>query len=165
MNYQNVISYLGYLGPSINIIIFFILMFYELREKIITNKLFVFLIFGVILNSIFNLFLKQLFKQPRPKQSKPISILENPNSNGMPSGHAQANGFIISLSYFLNIPINLFIIIIFISLITFWQRHFSKMHFYNQLIAGTLFGLIFGIIYIYILKKNLIINKNKLKIK
>lgn len=154
MSAKNILGYVGYYGPVINLIIFIFFIVSLYLNNSINLKILIFLILIQPISSIFNHYLKKIIKQPRPKKNKPINYLDKKTLSskqyGMPSGHAQANALLVTLSYLSNIPnLILFIMVIF-SILTIWQRYEYRMHTANQLIAGTLFGIIIAIIYWYL---------------
>jgi hypothetical protein len=71
----------------------------------------------------------------------------NLNCIGMPSGHAEAGSLLSCLLYFYNF-IPLWVCLIIIVLISL-QRIVTNMHALNQVIVGSLLGLIYATIYNY----------------
>ena len=114
-------------------------------------------------NEISNRFLKHLIKQPRPKgidyinywdsfdsqETEELTPTEkNPKiSYGMPSGHAQniSTGAIFLILYKKNIYLTVYAVLQIG--ITLYQRYVYKKHTFEQLCAGTIIGIITGIIY------------------
>lgn len=164
MNIIKTLAYLGYIGPVISLIIFVIFITAELISKNISIPIFILYVLCIFISFLLNDFLKKTIRQKRPQESKSITMFEakiDKNSLGMPSGHAQTSSLLITLSYLTNLPILLLLLILFF--ITIWQRYVYKKHTLNQLLFGTITGVLFGEIYWHILIlpkiKNLKINQ------
>jgi membrane-associated phospholipid phosphatase len=121
-----------------------------------------FYIIGFIFNSSLNVFLKNIIKQPRPKE--PIKFLNSEHfSNkiityGMPSGHSQNVFFSIVYLYFSIpqfIPWVLFTLII--GLITIYERWHFHNHTIRQLFAGALIGSF--VAYLFVILREIALNK------
>ena len=94
----------------------------------------------IMLNSIINLTLKQIIKEPRPiKNEKRLKY----DTYGMPSGHAQAVWFIVfynlnktdeRITYLLSI----------LALATCIQRIYTRRHTLEQVIVGSFIGSMLG---------------------
>jgi membrane-associated phospholipid phosphatase len=151
-------------GPIIIILI----SLYQLFNK--QNYLF-FYIIGTGFNTILNLFLKYIIKQPRPSNnySKLFDIAHKNgyfysiDKYGMPSGHAQNLGFSCGFMYMFIKNNYLLWIYILISCITLFLRFYSKKHSIFQLFIGYLIGVMIGIIFYYLANHYTkgIINKKK----
>ena len=132
-------------GP---ILVFFISIFILFKKE---SYLFYYII-GTIINSIINLFLKYLIKQPRPsvkhiELASNLGYIYSIEKYGMPSGHAQNLGFSIGFMFiFIKTSFILWLFII-ISLITLYQRNINQKHSIIQLIIGFIIGLIIGILF------------------
>jgi len=105
----------------------------------------VFYVVGFLLNSFFNVFLKNIIQQPRPKN--PIKFLNSEhfsnklNIYGMPSGHSQNVFFSVVYLYFSIpqfIPWVLFTLVI--GLITIYERWHFHNHTVQQLFVGAFIG-------------------------
>jgi membrane-associated phospholipid phosphatase len=147
--------YIGGYGPFILILC----SIYLLRKK--ETLLFYYLI-GIFLNSILNLILKSIIKQPRPNEdSKKFELALKQYKNtfnngipfeifGMPSGHAQSALFSTTFIYLSLRNKNILWFFLVISLITIFQRVQFGYHFISQVIMGSIIGIVFSY-YIYYL--------------
>jgi membrane-associated phospholipid phosphatase len=122
------------------------------------NTLFFYYTVGLFLDTILNLFLKGVFKHPRPyedtqkfnlaithgkrfifKNGMPYDIF------GMPSGHSQSVIFSTIFMYFaLKKKSNLLYVYYIIAILTMLQRIYSNNHYLYQVIAGGLIGALVG---------------------
>ena len=130
-------------------VIVFIISIYELFKK--ESYLF-FYIIGIAFNTILNLFLKYIIRQPRPSLkniefTNKIGYIYSIDKYGMPSGHAQNLGF--SLGFMFIFIKNSYILWIFIiiSLITMFQRYINNKHNIIQLFIGFVFGILLGFLF------------------
>ena len=138
--------------------------------------LYYYYIFGVIINSILNINLKLLIREPRPPHILPskktnynpanytggggdfrkFTPFTNFNIYGMPSGHAQLAFF--STMYILlackNVKITLFYLCV--SLITLYQRVKSNMHTIFQVIVGSIIGSLMGALTFMVFKQKIV---------
>lgn len=123
----------------------FILFKYRSNVKKQISIISKFIIF-VIINNIFNNFLKGIIQQPRPNKANYTSLFYY-DGFGMPSGHAQNMAFITSYLYFL-FPKNIaFFIFNLINLsITTIQRIYSNQHTPLQVYIGTIIGFFIGFV-------------------
>jgi membrane-associated phospholipid phosphatase len=124
----------------------------------ISNKIFILIIIllltayhFVLHNNIEKLFSQTYFDYNDIRRPLNICNKKSNKSNlsciGMPSGHAEGFSVLFFLLYFYNfIPLWLCLIIIVLVSI---QRITTNMHALNQVIVGTLLGLIYAIIYKY----------------
>jgi membrane-associated phospholipid phosphatase len=131
---MNLHLYIGFLGPMI---LFFITA-YLVRDKYLYLYVFFF-----IMNSVLNQLLKHIFHQRRPSHSKSI-INETTDQYGMPSGHAQSVFFSTSFLYFVKGPFPFVLLELCISMLTLYQRWSYRQHTINQLILGSLVGIMFS---------------------
>ena len=141
---HNSLLFIENYGPLI-VIFFSILELYKKKFYLI------FFIFGSILNTIINLFLKYIIRQPRPKIYKidyanQLGYIYSIDKYGMPSGHAQNLGFSLGFMYFFIKDSYLSYFFIVITFLTLYQRFMNNKHSIIQLILGLIIGLIFGII-------------------
>ena len=147
MNKVTLFDKVGYLGPVILLIITIILLRYR-HIYLISYIVFLYL------NSGLNKLLKNIIKEPRPKKQifKFLEEFHGSDIYGMPSGHAQSVAFTIIYSYLTIQSDFTTIIFLFIGLLTLYQRYKYGRHTINQLIAGFIIGLIFGMIVYYVTK-------------
>lgn len=144
-----------FLGENSPYLLFYISLFLLLSK----NLLIFYYIIGFIINLLINMIIKYLIKEPRPSNKyvknfnervKTISV----DKYGMPSGHAQSifYSFIFIHKSFNNIYLSLFYLIICLN--TLYQRVNMKYHTINQVLVGSIIGLIIGYItYIMSIKK------------
>jgi hypothetical protein len=157
MNPLIIIDYVGHYGPPI---LFIITVYYLLDIHI---YLFIFL-FGSLINCCINMFLKQIFREPRPQY--PIQFIDSNdlignNYYGLPSGHAQSVFF--SLTFFYEVIKSssnydhIFILYIMscIAVLTLYQRWKYRRHTVKQLLIGSVVGCFFAWSLIFITKKYL----------
>ncbi len=131
---MNIHFYIGFLGP----ILLFLITAYLVWDTYLYAYVFFF-----IMNSVLNQVLKQLFHQPRPSHSKSI-IHETTDQYGMPSGHAQSVFFSTSFLYFTRGPFPFVFLELCISMLTLYQRWSYRQHTINQLLVGSLVGIMFS---------------------
>ena len=151
-------------GP---LIIMFISIFQLFNKQ---NYLF-FYIIGISLNTIINLLLKYIIKQPRPLQPNKImeiaekhgyDYLYSIDKYGMPSGHAQNLGFSFGFMYpFIKKSFILTLFYLLFSFSVLFLRHESFRHTLLQLCIGFLFGVILGVIFFYLSSHHIKGNLNK----
>ena len=165
--YMSVLNYLSDFfsyGPFYLIILSWILLW----EK---NTLFFYYTVGLFLDTILNLFLKGIFKQPRPyedpqkfnlaithgkrflyKNGMPYDIF------GMPSGHSQSVAFTTVFMYFALRKSQLLYVYLTVAICTMLQRMYSNNHYFLQVIVGAGIGGLFGYL-MYFLSGQQIIGK------
>ena len=150
-------------GPFYLIILSWILLW----DK---NTLFFYYTVGIFLDTILNLFLKGIIKQPRPyedpqkfnlaithgkrflfKNGIPYDIF------GMPSGHSQSVLYSTIFMFFaLKKKSNILYIYYIIAALTMIQRIYSNNHYLYQVIAGGLIGALVGYIMFFLSGQQLI---------
>lgn len=155
---DNAIHLIGYSAPGIMLVTSAII----LRNRMETLKFFT---IGYILNGIFNSILKYALKEPRPSddwQVLQLGITHNKrfgfDKYGMPSGHAQHCGYILS---FMTLAVNdpyVTGIYSLLSLICLYQRYLYQNHTIKQVIVGFLTGIGFGYLMYQVVNKKLIGN-------
>jgi membrane-associated phospholipid phosphatase len=154
---SDMIGTIGYFGPNILMALSLLL----LRKKRI---LLVFYIFGSIMSVLVNLLLKNLIKEPRPKEDNTnLEWFKNKETNGriaidfygMPSGHAQSVMFSTAFIFLSLRNFKWLTIFLIISGITLKQRYDYKNHTFLQLLVGCIVGMIIG--YLFYLQKELYI--------
>ena len=145
------IDEIGKIGP----VILLLLSVHLLWEK---SKLLHYYLYGYLANTIINILLKLLIKEPRPSvdQNKFDLILNQSKNNsiykklihfpmlGMPSGHAQS---VIYSTVFIFLTLkqnNLLALYLLISSITIYQRVSFNYHTLGQVIVGSIMGIILG---------------------
>lgn len=144
---HNLFGYIGVVGPYIlNILSIFFLF----NKKILLY----FYILGSVVNIIFNLLLKFLIKQPRPKEDKVFFELAKANGKrmsldryGMPSGHSQGVGFSCMFMYLVCKDMYITWLYLTITLITVMQRFYYNAHTILQIIVGLLTGSFMGYVF------------------
>jgi membrane-associated phospholipid phosphatase len=142
------IDIIGFFGP---LILFFINTYNLWVQKLYLIGYFIFL----FVNSIVNKILKFVFKDPRPYGS--INIISSEihygaDIYGMPSGHAQSVSFSIIYLYLVQKSNWLIVLNSIILLLTVIQRWNYRKHTIEQLLFGSIVGLICGVSSYYIVK-------------
>jgi membrane-associated phospholipid phosphatase len=154
MNPFVIIDYIGHYGPPI----LFVLTSYSLFHRNV--YMFVFL-FGSLINCWINMFLKHIFREPRPQN--PIVFVDSNdlignNYYGLPSGHAQSIFFSLTFYYKVTKPFSnydhIFILYIMscITVLTLYQRWKYRRHTIKQLIIGAVVGSFFAWTLVFITK-------------
>jgi len=155
---EKIFNELGNYGP----VILFIRTLIFLRKK---KTLFYYYLFGFFINILFNQILKKCIQEPRPsvdsksfamamKYAKSKNYLGSLKDDlfGMPSGHSQSVLFS-TVFVFLTMKkenTNLILFYLVISLITLIQRVKYMFHTVNQVIVGSIIGILFAYIVYYI---------------
>jgi len=139
MNKYNILDILGYWGPIILLVVTsFGLMMYNYN---FLNYYVLFYIIGLLINSI----IKTIIKQPRPQNQRHLYNFEDKGGAqhfGMPSGHAQTCLYSLLTNIYI-IKMNIYIFFsIFITGITCWQRYIYRNHTIQQLLAGSIVGIL-----------------------
>ena len=153
-----ILKYTGEIGPMILFVPTVFLLFNK-RNALI------YYISGSFLNSVLNIFLKLLIKQPRPldnpdkfelmMERRKHLLLIPCDVFGMPSGHAQTVAFT-TMFVFLTIRNDMFrVFCVVISLLTMWQRVEYNYHTVLQVIVGGIVGLLFAFLMFYLNKINI----------
>lgn len=99
---------------------------------------------GIALNTV----LKEFIAQDRPKGSRHVNFIEeaiDSGSKGMPSGHAQMVASEVTLAFLANMRPFIKVISLCQAGVTLWQRWSYKKHTVNQLIIGSLTGIIYSV--------------------
>jgi membrane-associated phospholipid phosphatase len=161
----SVIDIFGTMGPAISAIISISI----LKNK--TNYL-VYYLFGLLSDNILNILLKGVFKQFRPDLNKYIDpdelkiALHNKRRfiyvdgipfdiYGMPSGHVQSCFYTMTFLFFTNKSYKQFILFLFISLITAYQRIEKKYHDLFQVVIGAFVGICTGYLFYYLSSRHI----------
>jgi len=147
---QKFILNFGKTGP----IVLFVYSLYLLWNK---SNLLYYYIYGFFLNTILNLVLKGLIKEPRPLEDPKLFNIALKHSIrfkfingypydifGMPSGHAQSAFFSTIFIYLALKDIKISVIYLIISLLTMYQRVLFKDHTVLQILAGSIVGILFS---------------------
>jgi membrane-associated phospholipid phosphatase len=146
---------IGFFGP----LIILITNIYNLwTQTLYLIGYFVFL----LINSAVNKSLKSIFKEPRPYDEINImsgEIHYGADVYGMPSGHAQSVSFSLIYLYLVQKSNLLLILNTIILLLTVIQRWNYRKHTIEQLLIGTMAGIICGISSYYIVKYGIENNK------
>lgn len=108
-------------------------------------RLIIFLI-GVAANVILNMWIKPIIRQRRP--SPIMTDQDNPQYWGMPSGHAQYVGYVLTFLYFSKMPPLHFTVLYCIGAIILWQRWYSMAHYILQILVGLLLGITLGVLFV-----------------
>jgi len=160
--FSSLLSKIGKYSPGILIVI----SVYLLWNK--GNLCFYYLI-GFFINMVLNLVLKGIFQHPRPsedlekfnamvKQGKRFIFKDNGipyDIFGMPSGHVQSCMFS-TIFVFLSLKKpNIFILYLFITAITVYQRVKYNHHTLGQTFVGGICGFIIGYIIFVLAKQSL----------
>jgi len=153
----------------------FILFFTSLYLLWNKNNLFYYYIYGIFLNTILNLILKGIIKEPRPSEDPKLFNIALKQSIrfkfingypydifGMPSGHTQSTIFSTLFIYLALKDLKITFIYFFISLLTMYQRVLSNSHTFLQVTAGAIVGILFSG-FIYFMARQKIIGKLRRK--
>jgi len=136
----NTIDNLGFWGPLILIPVNVIYLWNRQRYVIIY-------MFFLVISSMTNSGLKQLIREPRPRNQIYLNKYDISEANiskhkyGMPSGHAQSTGYSITFLYLVSKSQTLLMVTSFIGAITLYQRYVYNRHTIGQLIIGLLIGI------------------------
>jgi len=147
----NVFYTIGYYGPIILLTVLILLIIIKTEVTnltTLTNHILYIILMNAFASEL-NRVLKNIIKQPRPKN--PIKInrqdVRHSKSYGMPSGHAQlvvTNLVYLSLFTKNNIITTLSSCI---AALTLYQRYAFRMHTLSQLACGSILGYIIGYIF------------------
>lgn len=149
MNPFVIFDYIGHYGP----IILFTVTFYSLLHR---NKYLYVYVIGSIMNNFMNIFLKNTFKEERPKNPLPFidsnELIKN-NYYGLPSGHAQNVFFSLTFLYLTKAPISYLCSMSCVAIITLCQRLKYRRHDVKQIMVGALTGIFFAWVLVFTTKK------------
>jgi len=136
---SGIIDKIGFLSP---LLLFIITVFHLFNQK---KYLLSYLVFFTC-NTIVNKILKNIIKQKRPDNG--IRIMNEEYNGvekyGMPSGHAQSCFFSLTFLYLVKGSPAWLIIELFIGLVSLYQRFKYKQHTVEQLLVGSILGIIFA---------------------
>lgn len=153
----SILSNIGYYGP-LNLLVLIFFMYYKTHKPIIV---YILTILWQLFSLLLNIILKFIFKQKRPTQltndinnttyNTTYSTIHKTIYNdkyGMPSGHAQSvmSQLTFIIFYFKNKYIKVLALIQ--TIITLWQRYYTNQHTINQLLIGSLIGIVIGILFL-----------------
>ncbi len=137
--------------------LFFFSSIFLLYDKKTLN---LFFIIGFFINILINIILKGIIQEPRPNENYRLFYLDLLNIKrsenkglmsydryGMPSGHAQTAFYSTIFIYFALKNISVTIFYIFLSIITIYQRVMYNYHTIQQVIVGSIIGIIIGYIF------------------
>jgi membrane-associated phospholipid phosphatase len=139
---------LGYYGPLILIV----MNIYALWDQFFW--ICAYLVF-IVINMYLNKALKLIIKEPRPENWKrfvSMEKLENEEQYGMPSGHAQSVTFSLIYCFLITHSFEYLYVMLFIAVLTLYQRYSNRNHTALQLLIGSIIGCIFAYIVVYILR-------------
>ena len=140
---EKIIDKIGYFGPKINFTIGFISL---LKRPQYLSGYLVFTGMNYILNKV----LKTTVQDPRPSGGIPlfegdeVRYMMKTHKYGMPSGHAQLVFFALTYIYLVKHSIYTLILELSIALLTCFQRWKYRRHTINQIVVGSLLGIIIG---------------------
>jgi len=159
---NQVLSTIGYQGPNILLVTILIIFLYN---HINNPYLYAAIIAWQITSHLLNVVIKNTLRLPRP-DSEPTEFAKIKKSVnfknyliihsefGMPSGHAQATvsefTFIALISHYFKLTPLITAAALVQTLVTLWQRYTTKRHSAMQLLAGSLIGIVVGIVFYYI---------------
>ena len=156
---MDILNVVGYNGP-------YAMLLYGIHLLLEKRKMLFYFIVGILLNSVLNLVLKGLFKQPRPEYDTD-KIKESINSNllryalgydiyGMPSGHAQNALYITTFLYLVTRNLTVGTCLLLFSLVIILQRVVFNKHTIFQTFIGSVVGSFFAYV-VYIVARSTII--------
>lgn len=109
---------------------------------------FVIFLAGVFVNVGLNMWIKPIIREKRPKDiGLPPS---DPQYWGMPSGHAQYVGYVLTYLYLSKLKPVYFTFMYCLGLLILWQRWYTMSHSATQVLVGCLVGICLGVIFAYI---------------
>jgi len=139
---EKLLDSLGFFGPQILFIVTIILLW---KHHIYWYGYLVFFVVSSLINKI----IKITIKQRRPNNGK--SILENEEKYysgmeqyGMPSGHIQSCLYSITYLYLVKPSPIILLFELFIACLTFYQRWKYNRHTIEQLLVGSVVGIMVG---------------------
>jgi len=153
---KSILYEFGGIAPGILIILSWILLW----DK---PTLFFYYTIGVFIDTLLNLILKGIFKQPRPLDNlREFNLALNHGQRfmfkdrvlfdifGMPSGHAESLMFSTAFIYLSLKKTNILYLYCLISLIAMAERVIFKFHTPLQIIVGAIVGTLFGMFMYYL---------------
>lgn len=149
------LSHIGYQGPNTLLILIIIMLL--MKEQDVTFYLIGFVIIWQICSHLLNITIKNTLRYPRPDSHTvenfhelvptALNYLTIHRNFGMPSGHAQS---VISATTFIALYFNNPYILVASatqSVITLYQRYTTQRHSIEQLVAGSIIGVIVGVVF------------------
>ena len=139
---MKIVDTIGFFGPHIILVIGIIILWKQ-------NQYFYGYILFFIINTSINKLIKQLVREPRPKNGKNIMDFEKNKYDGveeygMPSGHAQSCFYSMTYLYLVKENPIWLIINLFITSLTIYQRWSYHRHTAQQLMVGSVMGIFIG---------------------
>lgn len=139
---MKIVDTIGFFGPHILLCIGIILLWKQ-------SKYFYGYLLFYMINTFINKLLKMVIREPRPKDGKNImgfekNVYEGIEEYGMPSGHAQSCFYSMSYLYLVKENPIWLIVNLFIASLTIYQRWSYNRHTAQQLIFGSLVGVVLG---------------------
>jgi len=124
---------------AITVVIIILTYFFDKRLSL---RLFL----GIASVTIISIIVKSLFFHNRPKKQKIKTLIDRIDASSFPSVHSARITIMIYLMirYFSNIILQIFLMLI--GLLVIYSRIYLKKHYFRDIIAGTLLGLIMSII-------------------
>ena len=104
------------------------------------------LFLGILSVTIIAIIIKSLFFYDRPNKQKIRTLIDRIDASSFPSVHSARITVMIYLmiSYFSNIILQIFLVII--GVLVIYSRIYLKKHYFRDIMAGTLLGLIVSMI-------------------
>lgn len=152
---EQTIDSIGYYGP----VILFAFGLYALFER---TPFYIAFVFGNISNSLLNMVLKNIIREPRPSPVIKYDDIKSYDYYGFPSGHAQSVFFSLAFVFLAKGPAAFIFIMACISVLTLYQRWKYKKHSVKQLFAGSIVGILYAVFVIY-LTNNYLTNNYQIK--
>ena len=139
---MKIIDMIGFFGPHIILLIGIIILWKQ-------SKYFYGYLLFFIINTFINKLIKQVVREPRPKDGKNIMDFEKTTYHGveeygMPSGHAQSCFYSLTYLYLVKENPIWLIINVFIASLTIYQRWSYHRHTAKQLMVGSVVGIFIG---------------------
>ena len=161
-NMNTILSQIGKLGP---LILAFTSTYFLWGKTYILSFYWI----GIVFNILFNFIVKGILKQSRPNIDKKVFNLAQKNHRrfikydgqyidiyGMPSGHSQQVFFsLLHYFFFINNSIWITIFYIFIAFLTAIERVIDNYHTINQVLVGSIIGLIIAYLIHYAITEHL----------
>ena len=139
---MKIVDTIGFFGPHIILCIGIILLWKQ-------SKYFYGYLLFYMINTFINKLLKMVIREPRPKDGKNImgfekNVYEGIEEYGMPSGHAQSCFYSMSYLYLVKENPIWLIVNLFIASLTIYQRWSYNRHTAQQLLVGSMVGVVLG---------------------
>jgi membrane-associated phospholipid phosphatase len=150
---MKIIDGIGFFGPHIMLMITVVILWKQ-------SKYFYGYLLFFIINTSINKLLKQLVREPRPKDGKNIMDFEKTTYDGveeygMPSGHAQSCFYSLTYLYLVKESPTWLLLELFIASASFYQRWSYHRHTAKQLLIGSVVGIFIGWVSVTFINKYL----------